>query len=358
MAPLAHALAAAGVAPRLILTGQHPGLAAADHGLTGLPCDQLGCKGLEDPHEHAALIAGAVGAVLRHDPPDLVIVQGDTSSALGGAEAAVELALPLAHVEAGLRSFDLKMPWPEEGNRIAIDAMADLLFAPTETAAANLRAESLPGAIHITGNTGIDALMATLAKLPAVPPRPRRVGEPLDLLVTCHRRENWGTGLIELALALVRLAREGTARIEVMLHPNPRVAEVMHLLFEGKPGMTVAMPASHPAMITRLRQADLVLSDSGGVQEEAPTLGVPLLVLRERTERPEAIDSGNALLVGTGTDRILAEVRRLAADAPALARMAVAAHPFGDGHAAPRIAAHIRTWLIQRDRSARDRRRA
>jgi len=277
--------------------------------------------------------------VLGRLQPDLVVVQGDTSSALGGAEAAAELGLPLAHVEAGLRSFDRAMPWPEEGNRISIDQLADLLFAPTEGAADNLRREKLRGAIHVTGNTGIDALLATLATLP--PPRPRRPASdvPINLLVTCHRRENWGTGLTAIALALVRLARDDIARIDVVLHPNPRIAEVMHLLFSDQSGITLSLPTSHREMVQRMRDADLILSDSGGIQEEAPTLGTPLLV-------------------GTSTLRIESEVRRLAADRARLHHMAHRGSPFGDGKAAPRIAALIGQWLANHERTVSLRRQA
>lgn len=358
LAPLAHALAADGIAPHLILTGQHPGLAAADHGLGGLPCELLACHGIADPVEHAGLVAASLIPVLGRLQPDLVVVQGDTSSALGGAEAAAELGLPLAHVEAGLRSFDRAMPWPEEGNRIAIDQLADLLFAPTEGAADNLRREQLQGAIHVTGNTGIDALLATLATLP--PPRPRRPASdvPINLLVTCHRRENWGTGLTAIALALVRLARDDIARIDVVLHPNPRIAEVMHLLFADQSGISLSLPTSHREMVQRMRDADLILSDSGGIQEEAPTLGTPLLVLRERTERPEAVAGGHALLVGTSTLRIETEVRRLAADRARLHHMAHRGSPFGDGKAAPRIAALIGQWLANHERTVSLRRQA
>ena len=308
--------------------------------------------------EHAALVANSLVQVLGRTQPDLVVVQGDTSSALGGAEATTELGLPLAHVEAGLRSFDRTMPWPEEDNRIAIDQLADLLFAPTEHAADNLRREGVRGAIHVTGNTGIDALHATLTVLPPSRPVKRANGAPLDLLVTCHRRENWGTGLVALADALIDLAGRDVARIEIVVHPNPCVTGTMHALFADQHGIRLTLPTSHEAMIDRMRRSDLILSDSGGIQEEAPTLGVPLLVLRDVTERPEAIAGGHAVLVGTSTDRIMTEVRRLAADRAALARMALPGVPFGDGRAAPRIARLIRDWLRVADRSRPLRRQA
>ena len=245
------------------------------------------------------------------------------------------------------------MPWPEEDNRVAIDGLADLLFAPTPGVAANLRKEGRQGTIHVTG---IDALLATLAALPPTAVLPRAMGRasravtPLDIVVVCPRRENWGAGLTTLAAALLELAAEGSAAVEIVLHPNPAVAEVMHTLFGGQPGICLAMPTTHRGMVARMRRADLILSDSDGVQEEALVLGVPLLILRDKTERPEAIACGNARLVGTSSERILAEVRALAADRTALASMAHASMPFGDGRLAPRIAALVREWLVERDR--------
>ncbi|MEO7786871.1 MAG: UDP-N-acetylglucosamine 2-epimerase (non-hydrolyzing) [Sphingomicrobium sp.] len=358
LAPLAHALAAVGVAPSLVLTGQHRGLGAADHGLAGLPCHDLHCAGLEDPMAHADAVRTALTAMLRHDPSDMIVVQGDTSSALGGARAAHAVDVPLAHVEAGLRSHDRAMPWPEEGNRIAIDELANLLFAPTSGAADNLIDERVAGEIHVTGNTGIDALHATLAALPAARSRAADPTAPLDVLVTCHRRENWTGGLTSLAMALVQLAAEGSATVDVVIHPNPRVAETMHILFNRQPGIRLSLPRSHSAMVERMRRADLILSDSGGVQEEAPVLGIPLLILRDKTERPEAVACGNAWLVGVDTARVLDAVRILHRDRAALAAMANPAMPFGDGRSAPRIATLIRAWLVEHDRQAALRRRA
>ena len=353
LVPVAHALAAHGAAPSLILTGQHPGLVLGEHGLGGYIATRLACPGEDDPRAHARTVATAVAGLLS-DAPDLLVVQGDTSSALGGALAAVQAGVPIAHVEAGLRSFDPAMPWPEEDNRVAIDAFADLLFAPTETSAANLRRESVGGAIHVTGNSGVDALLATMAALPA--PRPRGRNEAPLILVTCHRRENWGVGLTSVALALIEIVRSTRARIDCILHPNPAARKSMHLLLGGEPGIRLVEPYSHRAMIGAMRDADLILSDSGGVQEEAPALGVPLLVLREKTERPEGVASGNMALVGTDTARIVGEVTRLLTDREALAAMARPALPFGDGRAGPRIAAHMLDWLAgRRDEAARRR---
>jgi UDP-N-acetylglucosamine 2-epimerase (non-hydrolysing) len=270
----------------------------------------------------------------------LLVVQGDTSSALGGALAGFTAGVPVAHVEAGLRTHDPLQPWPEEEYRVAIDAGADLLFAPTETSAANLRAEEVPGAIHVTGNTSIDAVVKAEAQLG---PRSGKTGGKRRVLVTCHRRESWGAGLQSIAAALVDLAAD--AAVELVLHPNPHVSDEMRRLSGGVDGVSLLDPCGHRELLRRIRDADLVLSDSGGIQEEAPALGVPLLVLREKTERPEGIEAGSARLVGTSTETIVSEARRLLNGGRELAAMRQRRFPYGDGEAAPRIAQIIRQWL-------------
>jgi UDP-N-acetylglucosamine 2-epimerase (non-hydrolysing) len=329
------------LAPALILTGQHPGLDPDEFALGAFPSERLGCPGEENPHLHVRAVAAALLPLLG-ETPHLIVVQGDTSSALGAALAAFTAGVPVAHVEAGLRTHDPLLPWPEEEYRSAIDAGAALLFAPTELAARNLEAEQVTGAIHITGNTGIDALLAIEAALPA--PEPKRDGPP-RLLVTCHRRESWGEGLESIAAALVELACGGQAEIALILHPNPLVARTMRRLLEHCDGITLIEPCPHRDLVRRMRDADLILSDSGGIQEEAPALGVPLLVLRDKTERPEGIVAGTARLVGTSTERIIGEVRSLLDNPGALERMARRSFPYGDGHAAPRIAAIIEEWV-------------
>jgi UDP-N-acetylglucosamine 2-epimerase (non-hydrolysing) len=331
----------------LFVTGQHPGLDLADHGLGHLGAVHLACPGRRDPIAHVDDVAFALGRLWQCSAPDLVVVQGDTSSALGGARAAVKCGAALGHVEAGLRSFNLSSPWPEEQFRVEIDRLSDLLFAPTATAAANLHREGIDGTVHATGNSGIDALLTQFDDMPRMNRRGRR-RLPLRLLVTCHRRENWGAGLTSLALALIELARRGDAKIDIVLHPNPQVARAMFTLLSDEPGIRLVAPLGHRAMIEAMRSADLILSDSGGVQEEAPALGVPLLVLRDSTERPECVASGNALLVGTGTHRVIEAVTRLIEDREALAAMAIPRFPFGDGRAAPRIAALALAWLDAR----------
>ena len=325
-----------------MLTGQHFALDPAEFGLEFYPAVRLGCPGEEDPNRHVQAVTTAMLPLLS-PAPDLVVVQGDTSSALGAALAASLAGVAVAHVEAGLRTHDPRLPWPEEEFRTSIDARADLLFAPTETAVANLRAEGVRGEVHLTGNTGIDALKATEARLAAQP----LVVEKLPRIrVTCHRRESWGEGLKSVATALVEIARDGASTIELVLHPNAHVAAIMRQSLDSIRGISLIAPCTQIDLIRRMREVDLILSDSGGIQEEATALGTPLLVLREKTERPEAIASGNARLVGTSSDRIIAEVRRLLENPYERLTMARPAFPFGDGHAAPRIAEVIHRFLV------------
>ena len=324
-----------------MFTGQQS-LDAGAYALTSFEQLRLGCPGQHNPHLHVRNVTAALLPALSQGP-DLVVVQGDTSSALGGALAGFAAGVPIAHVEAGLRTRDPALPWPEEEYRTAIDADADLLFAPTELAAANLHAEKVRGEIHVTGNTGIDALLTVEAQLP--PPTLHDGGLP-RLLVTCHRRESWGEGLGSIAAALLDLARG--ARVDLILHPNEHVAATMRQHLAGVPNISLIEPCGYAELVRRMRDSDLILSDSGGIQEEAPVLGTPLLVLREKTERPEGIASGNARLVGTDTKAIVSEASRLLSDPAAWAAMARKALPYGDGRAAPRIAAIIEDWLERR----------
>ena len=344
MAPVAHALRNCGMPPTLVLTDQHLGLDPIEFGLEAYPSVRLGCPGEQDPDQHVQSIIAAM-LPLMTPKPDLLVVQGDTSSARGAALAGSLEGVPVAHVEAGLRTHDLRQPWPEEEYRTAIDARADLLFAPTESAVSNLRAEAVHGEVHMTGNTGIDALLAVEARLPGQ----TLVAEGLPrILVTCHRRESWGEGLRSIAAALTEIARDGTALIDLILHPNEHVAMTMRQSLDSVRGISLVRPCSQGELVRRMREADLMLSDSGGIQEEAAALGTPLLVLREKTERPEAVASGNARLVGTSADRILTEVRHLLKNPYERLAMARPAFPFGDGRAAPRIAKIIERWLKER----------
>lgn len=301
---------------------------------------RLSCPGQDDPHVHVGLVSAAVQASLAAEPAELVVVQGDTSSALGGALAARLAGISVAHVEAGLRSHDRRRPWPEEEFRIAIDGHCELLFAPTPLSAANLRRERVQGRVHVTGNSGIDAVLGVRQEMAA----PVCDGAMPRLLVTCHRRENWGDGIGGVAAALKQIAAAAVARAEIILHPNPAVCRQIRAQLAGQHGIAFREPCGHSETVAAMLRADLVLSDSGGIQEEAAALGVPLLVLRDRTERPEAIACGNIELVGTDCDRIVAAVRRRLNGH----RRASAALPFGDGRASQRIAAVIDEWLEER----------
>ena len=348
LAPVARALASRGLASRLVLTGQQA-VDASEYELGGFTQLRLECPGKADPHRHVSEVEAVLLPHLLSAPPRLLAVQGDTSSALGAALAGFAADVPVAHVEAGLRTHDLGLPWPEEEYRTAIDARAELLFAPTEIAAHNLRSEHVPGDIHITGNTGIDALLALEKHLPSPAFHDRTMPR---LLVTCHRRESWGEGLASIAAALRDIGISGLARVDFILHPNRHVAESMRAQLGGVSNLQLLEPCGHAELVRRIRDADLILSDSGGIQEEAPALGTPLLILRDKTERPEGIATGNARLVGTGTERIIEEVRRLLANPLALASMARRSLPYGDGRAAPRIAEIVEEWLDRRHMSA------
>ena len=307
--------------------------------MPSVPTVELGCAGRPDPQFHVRDVARAIGAAFAQ--AILVVVQGDTSSALGGALGAAQANIPVAHVEAGLRSHDRLNPWPEEDFRIAIDGLATLLFAPTELSAAYLRRERVGGRIEVTGNTGIDAL---LERLPVVQLRTKEPDRK-RLLITCHRRGSWGNGLEAIARCMREIARRDDVDMTFVLYPNPRVADSMRHLLRGVLNIRLREPFGHHEMLQAMHNSDLILSDSGGMQEEAPVLGVPLLILRDRTERPEGIASGNLKLVGRDPDRIEATVDWLLDDEDALQSMSRPCLPYGDGRASDRIADTIEDWL-------------
>jgi len=279
--------------------------------------------------------ADAIEPMLMHEWPDMVLVQGDTSSAYAGALAAYRLGIPVGHVEAGLRSHDFDHPWPEERNRVMIDRLADLLFAPTAESAANLafEADVVKGRCLITGNTGIDALLAMRSRLSLPAPE---AGKAL-ILLTCHRRESIGPGIEAICAAALRLADRGDVAILCPVHPNPAVGETVRRLLGNHPAITLTGALRYRDAVAAMAHARLILTDSGGIQEEAPALGTPVLVLREVTERPEGVASGNLLLVGTNTDRIVAAAGRLLDDPAAHAAMSRPAFPFGRGDASVKI---------------------
>jgi UDP-N-acetylglucosamine 2-epimerase (non-hydrolysing) len=254
----------------------------------------------------------------------------------------------VGHVEAGLRSFDRANPFPEEMNRVVADHVSDRHFAPTAGARANLLREGIPAAgIFVTGNTVIDALQWTATREPSpaasallaqLDAGDKPGEDPALLLVTAHRRENFGRPLEGICAALRSLAGRGDVRIVYPVHRNPKVERPVHRLLDGVPGITLLPPVDYLTLVHLMKHSRLVLTDSGGLQEEAPSLGVPVLVLRETTERPEGVSAGTALIAGTDPARIVALAGRLLDDAQAYAAMARAVNPYGDGRAAARIA--------------------
>jgi UDP-N-acetylglucosamine 2-epimerase (non-hydrolysing) len=292
----------------------------------------------------ANLLTG-LGKVMDMARPDRVIVQGDTATAMAGALAAYYRKLPVDHVEAGLRSGNIHHPWPEEVNRKIIGGMASLHFAPTETARNALVKENVdPARVHVTGNTVIDALhwvtaeigrdpslAAGLAELEARFAGKRIIG------VTSHRRENFGEGMEQIATAIRRIAERSDTAVIFPVHLNPNVRKVMNERLSGLDNVALIEPLDYPHFARLLAIAEIMLTDSGGVQEEAPALGKPVLVMRETTERPEGVAAGTAKLVGTSAKTIVSEISTLLDDKEAYEAMARAHNPFGDGQTSRRI---------------------
>ena len=292
----------------------------------------------------ARLLVG-LGQVMDEVKPDRVIVQGDTATAMCGALAAYYRKIPVDHVEAGLRSGNIYHPWPEEINRKIIGSMAALHFAPTPTAAAALRAENIdPARIHVTGNTVIDALHWVTARIAAAPALAsglgaleRRFAGKRIIGVTSHRRENFGEGMANIAAAIGRIAAREDVAVIFPVHLNPHVREVMGKALAGRDNVALIDPLDYPHFARLIGLSDIMLTDSGGVQEEAPALGKPVLVMRETTERPEGVEAGTARLVGTDVTKIVTELLTLLDDKAAYQKMARAHNPFGDGTAARQI---------------------
>ncbi len=291
----------------------------------------------------------AMTAQLAQTQPDLLLVQGDTTTVLSASLAAFYLKIPIGHVEAGLRSHDVNNPFPEEVNRKLTSVMASLHFAPTRRARDELLREGYdPATVAVTGNTVVDALN-TLSGMPYDP-----AGTPLEsldlagkrlVLVTSHRRESFDSGLEQICLALRDLATAfPDIAVVYPLHLNPKVREVARKILGHCPGINLIEPVDYPAIVHLMRNACLILTDSGGIQEEAPTFDVPVLVLRRVTERPEASQRGQALLVGTDRQGIVAHASRLLADAAARKAMTGLGNPYGDGRSAERIVEAIIRW--------------
>ncbi len=295
----------------------------------------------QTPSAVLSRVVEGIDHVLTKTRPDIVLVQGDTTSALAAALAAYHRRVAVGHVEAGLRTGDKYAPFPEEMNRRLISAVADVHFAPTEQARANLLAEGVPGrGIHVTGNTVIDALHLALAssRIWSLPLLDRTGPGRRIILVTAHRRESFGPGFERICRALARIVAEHPD-VEVVypVHLNPNVRRPVRRLLRGLDRVHLIEPLEYLEFCHLMQASYLILTDSGGIQEEAPALGKPVLVLREKTERPEAVAAGTARLVGTDADRIAGAAGRLLRSVAAYRRMARARNPFGDGQAAKRI---------------------
>lgn len=297
----------------------------------------------------AKILTGMTAVIAEHKP-DLVLVHGDTSTTLASALAAFYNRVAVGHVEAGLRTGDIYAPWPEEANRRLTGPLTRLHFAPTTRSRDNLLAEGTSSSdVHVTGNTVIDALITVADKLKhdtALIESMRARFPFLDaskrlVLVTGHRRENFGSGFESICEALKALAARGDTQIVYPVHLNPNVQGPVNRILADAPGVVLIEPQDYLPFVYLMTQSTLIITDSGGVQEEAPSLGKPVLVMRDTTERPEAVDAGTVLLVGTDAGRIVAEATRLLDDEAAYQSMAHAHNPYGDGKAAARIAALI-----------------
>lgn len=349
MAPVIRALRAHTAKPSvsLCLTAQHRDLLDQALALFELPVDYD--LNLMRPDQSLSGLTGAVltglEPILASERPDLVLVHGDTTTSFTAALSAFYHQIPVGHVEAGLRSHHPAQPFPEELNRRMTDALAFHHFAPTEDARENLLRENIdPSRILVTGNTVVDALVFAAA-LPCPPgdPRLENLGRERDLiLVTAHRRESFGAPFFEICRALRTIAdRHPGAEIAFPVHPNPRVFDAARKLLGGHDRIHLLDPVEYLPFVHLMKRARLVLTDSGGIQEEAPTFGVPVLVLRDVTERPEALAAGTARLVGTHHDTIVAAADELLEDTGARTGMIQAGNPFGDGKAGERIAAFL-----------------
>jgi len=334
---------------RNCLTGQHKDMVAPLIELFGIRPDyELDLMRENQTLEHiTTTVLTEVGRILREDKFDLLLVQGDTTTSMAAALAAFYAGVKIGHVEAGLRTFDKQHPYPEESNRKMIDAVADLFFAHSERARRNLLNEGIAGAaIAMTGNTVIDALLDVSA-------RPFELaGSPLDgipfdskrvVLVTAHRRESFGGPFESICRGLAELARRYADDIELVypVHRNPNVRAVVGKHLSGIPNVRLIDPLDYLPLVQLMKRSYLVLTDSGGLQEEAPSLGKPVLVLRKVTERQEGVEAGTLKLVGMDADAIVREASRLLDDPQAYQSMATRANPYGDGTASVKIVRKI-----------------
>lgn len=339
MAPVVKALQASDWARCVVvLTAQHRELldtmlswfgVKADHDLNLM-------RSAQSPGDLLGRMLPALETLFNRVSADIVLAQGDTATSFGAALAAFHCRIPFGHVEAGLRTFDLANPFPEEGYRQMISRIAHWHFAPTEQDAVALKGEGVPPSrIFVTGNTCIDALIDTLGRLPAK----TKVPKERILLLTAHRRESFGAPLRGVFNALRNVVEAiPDVRLRYPVHPNPQVQAAAKDILAGHPRIELIEPLDYVGFIAAMREATLIITDSGGIQEEAPALGKPVLVLRETTERMEAVEQGHALLVGTNPVRIQEVLTRLLNESKHLDALAQVGFPFGDGHAAERIA--------------------
>ena len=333
---------------RILATAQHRQLLDQVNELFGITPDID--LNIMSPNQSLATLTSrllsALDTVLRDEAPDLVLAQGDTTTVMTMALACFYQRIPLGHVEAGLRTWDVGNPFPEEANRVITSRLARWHFAPTEGSRRNLLKEGVQDEnIIVTGNTVIDALLSTAHK--NIP-----IGVELDagmrlILITAHRRENFGEPFREICHALRSLAN-GNKEVQFLypLHPNPNVSVVAKDILSGLPNMILCQPLDYAPFISAMKRAYLVLTDSGGAQEEAPALGIPVLVLRDETERPEAVEQGVVKLVGSNYRRIVDETQHLLDNKTAYEQMARGVSPYGDGHASERIVKSLRDALI------------
>jgi UDP-N-acetylglucosamine 2-epimerase (non-hydrolysing) len=292
-------------------------------------------------------VMNRMGEVFTAERPDRVIVQGDTTTAMTTALAAFYHGIKVGHVEAGLRTNNILSPWPEEANRKIISTLADMHFAPTDLARDNLLRENVdPATVHVTGNTVIDALHAVRRRLQEnryqVSVHEPRLLEVLDgdkrlILMTAHRRENWGDGIAAICNAALRLVARGDTFVVFPVHPNPRVSDMVHDVLGSHPDIFLLEPLAYADFVLMLDRAAIVLTDSGGVQEEAPALGKPVLIMRDTTERPEGVTAGCAKLVGLDTEMIVTQTNKLLDDPAAYKAMSQVQNPYGDGTASKQI---------------------
>lgn len=353
MAPVVYALAAApGLESRVCVTAQHREMLDQVLELFNIKPDydlNLMRSG-QDLTDITANVLQGMRPVLREFRPDLVLVHGDTTTTFAAALAAYYEKIPVGHVEAGLRTGNIYAPWPEEMNRRLAGAITTLHFAPTERAAENLRTEGVkPECIHVTGNTVIDALLEVVSKIKSDTSLAEKLAQQfpfLDtakrlILVTGHRRENFGDGFERICQALASLAERKDIQIIYPVHLNPNVQEPVKRILGGLNNIFLIEPLDYLPFVYLMEHSYLIVTDSGGVQEEAPSLGKPVLVMRDTTERPEAVDAGTVDLVGTNVGRIVSAANILLDDSRAYEAMSRAHNPYGDGKAGQRILSRL-----------------